>query len=85
MVSAFISSEESAEDENDENRPALYVKALPWRANQVSKVFKLLDDSAEKSKSKRARMQTLTRLTGDDSKRPKPVLDFGSKFWGFSH
>ena len=60
IVSAFVSSEERAEDES---RSALYVKALQWRANQVSKVFKLLDDRAEKSKSKQARMQTLTRLT----------------------
>lgn len=52
VVLVPASSEESAEDENDESRPVLHVKSLPWRATQISKVFKLLGDRAEKCKSK---------------------------------
>lgn len=40
LVPAFISSEESAEDESDESRPVLHVKSLPWRATQISKESK---------------------------------------------
>ena len=84
LVQAFISSEESAEDEDDSERPVLYVKTLPWRAPLVSKVFKGLDERADTCKSKRAKMQTLTRHAGGVSRRPKPVLQFGSDFWAFS-
>ena len=80
LVPAFVSSEESAEDED---RPVLRVKKIPWRNAEISKAFLVLDAQAEKSKSKRAKMQTFIRTPGNTSERPKPV-EFGSKHWGFS-
>ncbi len=79
-----MSSEESAEEEDNDHRPVLLVKTLPWRSAQVSKVFKALDEKAEKCKSKRAKMQTLERFAGSVSQRLKPTPEFGSTFWGFS-
>lgn len=85
LVSSFVSSEESDEEDVDgEAKQFLYVKALPWRAAKVSKFMKQIDDKVKKAQSNRARQQTLPRKPGSISDRPKPVCEFGSSFWGFN-
>lgn len=82
LVPSFISSEESGEDEDD--RPVLYVKKLPWRSHSVTKFFQQLDHKANKNKSKRALLQTLPRVPGRLSQRTKPVTEFDSAHWGYA-
>ena len=54
LVQNFMSSEESADEDDDVDgkRHILVVKPLPWRAPKVSRFFKRLDRRAEKTKSK---------------------------------
>ena len=75
---AFISSEESGEEEIDgEIEPVLYVKTLPWRDAKVNEKFK-------KRQSKRSKRQTLPRQPGVVSTRPEPTAQFGDKLWAFA-
>jgi hypothetical protein len=80
-----MSSEESGDelDENEDPKPVLYVRSLPWRSSKVNKLFSVLDSHIEKGKSKRALSQTYTRVVGDVSDCPKPP-DFPADFWGFN-
>ena len=82
---SFMSSEESGEelDENEDLKPVVYVRSLPWRSSKVNKLFSVLDSQIEKGKSKRALSQTYTRIVGDVSDRPKPS-DLPAGFWGFT-
>ena len=76
-----MSSEESGEDESEQ--PVIYVKPLAWRHPQVNKFFMQMDDRIERKKSKRAKIQTLPRVQGQVSQRPRPT-EFPHNFWGFS-
>ena len=85
MTKDFVSSEESGEDivgvgENQEKWQVLYVKPLQWRASKVGRFFKVLDHKAAKKKSRQGKQQTLPRVIGETSRRPKPsgfTEDFG--------
>ena len=81
VVREFISSEESGEEDigNGEKRQVLLVKPLPWRSAKVDRFFNQLDHKAPKNKSKQ---QTLPRVIGERSTRPKPA-GFSEDFFGF--
>ena len=79
LVPSFMSSEESGEEDG---KPVLFMKYLPWRATKVSRFLKQMDLKGEKKKSKRSILQTMSRLPGSDSTRLKPTT-FESNFWGF--
>ena len=79
LVPSFMSSEESGEEDG---RPVLLVKHLPWRATKVSRFLKQMDIKGEKKKSKRSILQTMPRLPGLDSTRLLPTT-FEPNFWGF--
>ena len=82
----FISSEESGDEEDDNGvlRSVLKVKTLRWRSSTVTKFFKKLDEKSLRGKTTRSKRQTLPRVLGNVSERPKPVDEFGSgQFWGF--
>lgn len=84
LVPSFMSSEESGEEFDDgDTTPVMYVKYLTWRHPQVNKFLDQMDHKVEKRKSKRAKLQTLPRRPGGNSRRPKP-LDFPATFWGFA-
>ena len=85
IIISFMSSEESGEerDENQELKPVLYVNSLPWRSPTVNQLFSLLDNKIERGKSKRARSQMYSRVTGKVSDRLKPT-DLPDDFWGFA-
>ena len=81
MVKEFMSSEESGEDEQQgERKPVVIVKPLPWRASRIDRFFKQLDKKAYKIKSKQSRQQTLPRVIGPVSTRPKPAGFSGDFF-----
>ena len=83
LVPSFMTSEESRNKED--GQPTLYIKPLPWRSTEVTEAFKVLDSMAFELKSRRAISQMFKRSTcGTNSERPKPVAEFGEKFWGFS-
>ena len=75
-----MSSEENGEDDG---KPVLFVKPLPWRASKVYKFLKQMDLKGEKKKSKRSVLQTMPRLPGSISTRPIPTM-FDPTFWGFA-
>ena len=81
LVPVFMSSEESGEEDG---RPVLFVKSLPWRATKVSKFLKQMDLKGEKKKSKRSILQTMPRLPGSVSTRLTPTTTFEPNFWGFN-
>lgn len=85
MIKAFISSEESGEEttETREKRAVLMIKPLPWRASRVDRFFKQLDRKGSKQKSKQSKQQTLQRVIGCTSTRPKPP-GFADDFFGFA-
>ena len=85
LTKDFISSEESGEEvlDNGRKQPVLKVKFLPWRATRVNKVFKRFDEKAMKVQTKQSLQQTLPRVCGHSSTRPKP-LGFSDDFWGFT-
>ena len=83
LVSPFISSEESGEEDIDGGtQQCLYVKALPWRDPKVNKFMKAMDDKNKKKQSMRAKRQTLPRVPGGTSTCSKPI-EFPSDFGGF--
>ena len=85
LVTNFISSEESGEEEIDGDvQQYLYVKLLPWRDRKVNKFMKSMDDKIKKKQSLRARRQTLPRLYRGVSTRPKTTDVFAENFWGFT-
>lgn len=85
VVKAFISSEESGEENigNGEKRQVMLVKRLPWRSAKVDRFFNQLDHKAQKNKSKQSKQQTLPRVVGERSTRPKPA-GFSEDFFGFT-
>ncbi len=56
--------------------------SIPWRGAKASRFLLKLDDKAKKKKSKQSMKQTLPRVIGENSTRPKPPL-FADDFWGF--
>lgn len=85
VIKEFISSEESGEEEiaNGEKRQVMLVKPLPWRSARVVRFFSQLDHKAQKNKSKQSKQQTLPRVAGEFSARPKPA-GFSEDFFGFT-
>ena len=86
LVKEFMSSEESATEMADDSteHTVLRVRPLSWRSAKAARFFKRLDDRAAKSKpkSRQSVHQTLPRILGHASARPKP-LSFPDDFWGF--
>lgn len=81
----FISSEESGEEEVDGDvRQFLFVKPLPWRDAKVNKFMKQMDEKLKKRQTTRSKRQTLPRVPGDVSTRPKPITEYGANFWAFA-
>jgi len=80
-----MSSDESGEEEiaNGEKRQVLKIKPLRWRAAKVDCFFKQLDHKASKLKSRQSKQQTLPRVAGSWSTRPKPV-NFDKDFFGLT-
>ena len=56
-----MSSEDSEEDGSFLTRP------LPWRSEKVNKFFSSLDQKLEKKRSKKSKMMTFERKTGQES------------------
>ena len=82
MLTAFMSSEESGEESIEgetDQRAVLLVKPLPWRSPRLARILKQLDRKASRKKSKQSLQQTLSRIQGPLSTRPKPV-GFGDTF-----
>ena len=67
--------------EDGEDRPVIAVKQLPWRGAKATRFLKRLDARAADKKSKQSIQQTLPRVMGQNSTRPKP--DLPDNFWGF--
>lgn len=84
LVKSFMSSEESGSEElpDGTSRQVMFVKPLPWRHPKVDKFLGQLTAINDKGKSKRAVQQTLPRVQGETSTRPKPT-EFSNTFWGF--
>ena len=80
----FISSEESdVEDIDGTRQHVIVVKPLPWRGEKANRVLRKLDNKAKKQKTKQSVIQTLPRVIGEVSSRPKPAA-FTDDFWGFT-
>lgn len=83
MVRDFMSSEESGEEMVDgERRAIIKVKPLLWRVSRVDRIFKQIDSKGDKRKSRQSKQQTLPRVVGSRSSRPRS-LGFSSDFFGF--
>ena len=84
LVKSFMSSEESGIEETQDGgeRSVMVIKPLPWRHPKVNKFLGQLSTISDKEKSKRAKQQTLPRVQGESSSRPKPP-EFAPDFWGF--
>lgn len=81
-----MSSEESGEDvqQDGSSRSVMLVKPISWRSSTVNKFVRQLDHKIEKSKSNRAKLQTLPRLQATTiSNRPQPI-EFAASHWGFT-
>ena len=80
----FISSESSGEEELGDGlqRPVMKIKPLPWRGAKASHFFSRLDRRVKNKQSKQSLQQTMGRVVGTDSLRPKPA-SFNNDFWGF--
>ncbi len=84
LTKEFISSEESDTEEVDgQERHVIVVKPLPWRGQKASRVLNKLDSKSQKQKTKQSIVQTLPRVIGEPSSRPKPT-SFADDFWGFT-
>lgn len=79
-----MSSESSAVEqlEDGTERPVIAVKQLQWRGAKATRFLKRLDAKATQKKSKQSIQQTLPRVFGGMSTRPKP--DLPDDFWGFT-
>lgn len=81
----FISSEESGEEEvgEGETRKVIFVKPLRWRSEKVDRFFRKMDGRLDKAKSSQAKQQTLPRVVGRYSTRPRPS-GYSTDFYGFT-
>lgn len=84
LTKEFMSSEHSdiEEMEDGATRSVLVIKPLPWRGDKANRYLKRLDSKANSKKSVQSKQQTLQRVIGSNSTRPKPSL-FPDEFWGF--
>lgn len=81
LTKDFISSEESGVDGEDQHQ-VLVIRPLEWRSSKVDRFFNRLDRKMTKNKTKQSKQQTLPRVTGEKSLRPKPS-GFADDFFGF--
>ena len=81
----FMSSECSDMEVLDDGseRPVIAVKPLPWRSGKANRLSCRLDNMTTSKLSKQSVQQTLPRVIGETSARPKP-LDIPEDFWGFT-
>lgn len=84
LTKNFMSSESSGEEEMEDGsvKPVMAIKPLPWRSQKALRLFKRLDSRAKINQSKQSAQQTLARVVGVQSSRPKPTM-FPNDFWGF--
>lgn len=79
-----MSSEESTEEDFDgKSRSVIAIKPLLWRSPKVDRFFRRLDQRNNRGKTKHSKQQTLPRIVGNQSSRPKP-LSFPDDFFGFA-
>ena len=80
-----MSSESSDVEHMDDGteRAVMVVKQLPWRGGKATRFMKCLDSKASSKKSKQSIQQTLPRVAGSSSTRPKPA-HLPTDFWGFT-
>lgn len=84
LTKDFMSSEESGtENVHGVTRHVLVLKPLPWRGAKAERFLHRLDAKASKNKSKQSKTQTLPRVIGSNSSRPKPI-HMPEDFWGFT-
>ncbi len=85
LIKEFMSSENSdVEDmEDGTKRSILVIKPLPWRGEKANRYLKRLDSKANSKKSLQSKQQTLQRVIGSNSTRPKPS-HLPDDFWGFT-
>ena len=85
IVKEFMSSESSDVEELEDGttRSVMVVRQLPWRGKKATRVLKRLDSKANNKKSMQSKQQTIQRVVGEDSTRPKPY-QFTDDFWGFT-
>ena len=84
---SFMSSEESGEEiqQDGSSKSVMYVKPISWRSSTVNKFLRQLDHKIDKTKSTRAKLQTLPRLSACTiSNREKPIGEFTANHWGFA-
>ena len=69
-----MSSESSDVERMDDGteRAVMVVKQLPWRGGKATRFMKRLDSKATSKKSMQSVQQTLPRVIGSNSTRPKP-------------
>ena len=67
-----MSSEESGQEGDEE---VMVVKTLPWRSDQVNRLFKQLDDKTNVNRTPKARRQVIPRtFSGEPSSRPDQLM-----------
>ena len=71
LIMEFMSSEESANDDNDGDEVQV-VHPLPWRSTRVDAMFHDLDKHALSKKSPQSKHQMKRRDLGSESTRPQP-------------
>lgn len=70
MTADFMSSEDSASDEED----AIIVRPLEWRNEKVTRVFNQLDEKTLRSKTPQAKRQRKSSvLSTSFSQHPQPI------------
>lgn len=82
MTKDFISSESDQEENAGEQRQVLVLRPLRWRSSKIDRFFAKIDKKLLKDKSKQSKHQTLPRVVGSYSSRPKPS-GFDEDFFGF--
>ena len=83
LTKEFMSSESSGIEtlEDGSERSVIIVKPLQWRGAKAMRFLKRLDAKAMNKKSRQSIQQTLPRVVGESSTRPKPSMP--DNFWGF--
>ena len=81
LMSSECSDMEVLDDGSE--RPIIAVKPLSWRSGKANRLLRRLDNRTKSKLSKQSIQQTLPRVIGEASTRPKP-LDIPEDFWGFT-
>ena len=77
MLVSFRSSEESGKESvegQEDKRAVVLVKPFPWHSSRLTRILHQLYRKACRKKSKQSLQQTLPRVEGPPSKRPKPIV-----------